>query len=124
MPNTINEDNIDTIIESIEDIESTYGQISRENTSDSMMPNPSDFSSAAEYDRAMRRYISRNGIPEEKQIIKERNVNTLKDLLSFIKYVKEQLKDNVNKNTPEELNFIEKMLSEEKMMEIVDNYLC
>lgn len=124
MPNTINEDNIDTIIESIEAIESTYGQISRENTSDSMMPNPSDFSSVAEYDRAMRRYISRNGIPEEKQIIKERNVNTLKDLLSFIKYVKEQLKDNVNKNTPEELNFIEKMLSEEKMMEIVDNYLC
>ena len=124
MPNTTNESNIDNIIESIENIEATYYQIPRENTGDSMMPNPSDFSSAAEYDRAMRRYISRNGIPEEKQIIKERNVNTLKDLFSFIKYVKEQLKDNVNKNTPEELNFIEKMLSEEKMAEIVDNYLC
>lgn len=124
MPNTTNESNIDNIIESIENIGATYYQIPRENTGDSMMPNPSDFSSAAEYDRAMRRYISRNGIPEEKQIIKERNVNTLKDLFSFIKYVKEQLKDNVNKNTPEELNFIEKMLSEEKMAEIVDNYLC
>ena len=124
MPNTTNESNIDNIIESIENIEATYYQIPRENTGDSMMPNPSDFSSAAEYDRAMRRYISRNGIPEEKQIIKERNVNTSKELLSFIKFVKDQLKDNVNKSSPDGLNLIEDLLSEDKMKEIVDNYFC
>lgn len=124
MPNTINEDNIDTIIESIEDIESTYGQISRENTSDSMMPDPQDFSSAAEYDRAMRRYIAEYGSITEQQIIKEKNINTSKELLSFIKFVKDQLKDNVNKSSPDGLNLIEDLLSEDKMKEIVDNYFC
>ena len=89
-----------------------------------VMPEPQNFSSAAEYDRAMRRYISEYGSITERQIIKEKNVNTSKELLSFIKFVKDQLKDNVNKNSPDGLNLIEDLLSEDKMKEIVDNYCC
>lgn len=88
------------------------------------MPEPQDFSSAAEYDRAMRRYIAEYGSITEQQIIKEKNINTSKELLSFIKFVKDQLKDNVNKSSPDELNLIEDLLSEDKMKEIVDNYFC
>lgn len=89
-----------------------------------VMPEPQNFSSAAEYDRAMRRYISEYDSITERQIIKEKNVNTSKELLSFIKFVKDQLKDNVNKNSPDGLNLIEDLLSEDKMKEIVDNYCC
>lgn len=89
-----------------------------------VMPEPQDFSSAAEYDRAMRRYIAEYGSITEQQIIKEKNINTSKELLSFIKFVKDQLKDNVNKSSPDGLNLIEDLLSEDKMKEIVDNYFC
>lgn len=89
-----------------------------------IMPEPQDFSSAAEYDRAMRRYIAEYGSITEQQIIKEKNINTSKELLSFIKFVKDQLKDNVNKSSPDGLNLIEDLLSEDKMKEIVDNYFC
>lgn len=95
-----------------------------EMTGTPVMPEPQDFSSAAEYDRAMRRYIAEYGSITEQQIIKEKNVNTSKELLSFIKFVKDQLKDNVNKNSPDGLNLIEDLLSEDKMKEIVDNYFC
>lgn len=95
-----------------------------ERTGTPVMPEPQDFSSAAEYDRAMRRYIAEYGSITEQQIIKEKNVNTSKELLSFIKFVKDQLKDNVNKNSPDGLNLIEDLLSEDKMKEIVDNYFC
>lgn len=88
------------------------------------MPEPQDFSSAAEYDRAMRRYIAEYGSITEQQIIKEKNINTSKELLSFIKFVKDQLKDNVNKSSPDGLNLIEDLLSEDKMKKIVDNYFC
>lgn len=88
------------------------------------IPEPQDFSSAAEYDRAMRRYIAEYGSITEQQIIKEKNINTSKELLSFIKFVKDQLKDNVNKSSPDGLNLIEDLLSEDKMKEIVDNYFC
>lgn len=37
-----------------------------------VMPEPQDFSSAAEYDRAMRRYIAKYGSITERQIIKEK----------------------------------------------------
>jgi hypothetical protein len=89
-----------------------------------VMSEPQDFSSAAEYDRAMRRYLSEYGSITEQQIIKEKNINTSKELLSFIKFVKDQLKDNVNKSNPDGLNLIEDLLSEDKMKEIVDNYFC
>lgn len=89
-----------------------------------VMPEPQDFSSAAEYDRAMRRYIAEYGSITERQIIKEKNINTSKELLSFIKFVKDQLKNNVNKSSPDGLNLIEDLLSEDKMKEIVDNYFC
>lgn len=89
-----------------------------------VMPEPQDFSSAAEYDRAMRRYLAEYGSITERQIIKEKNINTSKELLSFIKFVKDQLKDNVNKSSPDGLNLIEDLLSEDKMKEIVDNYFC
>lgn len=89
-----------------------------------VMPEPQDFSSAAEYDRAMRRYIAEYGSITEQQIIKEKNINTSRELLSFIKFVKDQLKNNVNKSSPDGLNLIEDLLSEDKMKEIVDNYCC
>lgn len=89
-----------------------------------VMPEPQGFSSAAEYDRAMRRYLAEYGPITEQQIIKEKNINTSKELLSFIKFVKDQLKDNVNKSNPDGLNLIEDLLSEDKMKEIVDNYFC
>ena len=89
-----------------------------------VMPEPQNFSSAAEYDRAMRRYIAEYGSITERQIIKEKNVNTSRELLSFIKFVKDQLKNNVNKSSPDGLNLIEDLLSEDKMKEIVDNYFC
>lgn len=89
-----------------------------------VMPEPQDFSSAAKYDRAMRSYIAEYGSITEQQIIKEKNINTSKELLSFIKFVKDQLKNNVNKSSPDGLNLIEDLLSEDKMKEIVDNYFC
>ena len=89
-----------------------------------VMSEPQDFSSAAEYDRAMRRYLAEYGSITEQQIIKEKNINTSKELLSFIKFVKDQLKDNVDKSNPDGLNLIEDLLSEDKMKEIVDNYFC
>lgn len=95
-----------------------------ERTDTPVMPEPQDFSSAAEYDRAMRRYIAEYGSITDRQIIKEKNINTSRELLSFIKFVKNQLKDNVNKSSPDGLNLIEDLLSEDKMKEIVDNYFC
>nr|DAY07009.1 MAG TPA: hypothetical protein [Crassvirales sp.] len=102
---------------------STRGMM-EERTGTPVMPEPQDFSSAAEYDRAMRRYLAEYGSITEQQIIKEKNINTSKELLSFIKFVKDQLKDNVNKSSPDGLNLIEDLLSEDKMKEIVDNYFC
>lgn len=102
---------------------STRGMM-EERTGTPVMPEPQDFSSAAEYDRAMRRYLAEYGSITERQIIKEKNINTSKELLSFIKFVKDQLKDNVNKSSPDGLNLIEDLLSEDKMKEIVDNYFC
>ena len=87
-------------------------------------PNPNDFMTAAEYERAMRRFISENGPVIKQSKNKDNKVNSMKELLSFIRFVKDQLKDNVDKNTPEGLNIIEDLLSEEKMIEIVDNYCC
>lgn len=113
----------------LETTESTTSSLSanrmmEERTGTPVMPEPQDFSSAAEYDRAMRRYIAEYGSITERQIIKEKNINTSKELLSFIKFVKDQLKDNVNKSNPDGLNLIEDLLSEDKMKEIVDNYFC
>lgn len=87
-------------------------------------PNPNDFMTATEYERAMRRFISENGPVIKQSKNKDNKVNSTKELLSFIRFVKDQLKDNVDKSTPEGLNLIENLLSEEKMMEIVDNYCC
>lgn len=87
-------------------------------------PNPNDFMTAAEYERAMRRFISENGPVIKQSKNKDNKVNSMKELLSFIRFVKDQLKDNVDKSTPEGLNIIEDLLSEEKMIEIVDNYCC
>lgn len=87
-------------------------------------PNPNDFMTAAEYERAMRRFISENGPVIKQSKNKDNKVNSIKELLSFIRFVKDQLKDNVDKRTPEGLNIIEDLLSEEKMIEIVDNYCC
>lgn len=87
-------------------------------------PNPNDFMTAAEYERAMRRFISENGPVIKQSRNKDNKVNSMKELLSFIRFVKDQLKDNVDKSTPEGLNIIEDLLSEEKMIEIVDNYCC
>lgn len=118
MPNTV-----------LEDSEVTTSSLSARRMMESrtdtpIMPEPQDFSSAAEYDRAMRRYISEYGSITERQIIKEKNINTSRELLSFIKFVKDQLKNNVNKSSPDGLNLIEDLLSEDKMKEIVDNYFC
>lgn len=118
MPNTV-----------LEDSEVTTSSLSARRMMESradtpVMPEPQDFSSAAEYDRAMRRYIAEYGSITDRQIIKEKNINTSKELLSFIKFVKDQLKDNVNKSSPDGLNLIEDLLSEDKMKEIVDNYFC
>lgn len=87
-------------------------------------PNPEDFSSAAEYNIAMRRYLIEVESITEQQMIREKNINTQKELLYFIRFVKDQLKDNVNKSDPNGLNLIEDLLSEDKMKEIVDNYFC
>ena len=87
-------------------------------------PNPNNFMTAAEYERAMRRFISENGPVIKQSKNKYDKVNSIKELLSFIRFVKDQLKDNVDKSTPEGLNLIENLLSEEKMIEIVDNYCC
>lgn len=87
-------------------------------------PNPNDFMTAAEYERAMRRFISENGPVIKQSKNKDNKVNSIKELLSFIRFVKDQLKDSVNKNNPDGLNLIEDLLSEEKMIEIVDNYCC
>ena len=87
-------------------------------------PNPNNFMTAAEYERAMRRFISENGPVIKQSKNKDNKVNSMKELLSFIRFVKDQLKDNVDKSTPEGLNIIEDLLSEEKMIEIVDNYCC
>lgn len=87
-------------------------------------PNPNDFMTAAEYERAMRRFISENGSVIKQSKNKDNKVNSMKELLSFIRFVKDQLKDNIDKSTPEGLNLIEDLLSEEKMIEIVDNYCC
>lgn len=118
MPNTV-----------LEDSEVTTSSLSARRMMESrtdtpIMPEPQDFSSAAEYDRAMRRYIAEYGSITERQIIKEKNINTSRELLSFIKFVKDQLKNNVNKSSPDGLNLIEDLLSEDKMKEIVDNYFC
>lgn len=119
MPNT-------TVLENSEATASSLSARQRMErmTGTPIMPEPQDFSSAAEYDRAMRRYLSEYGSITEQQIIKEKNINTSKELLSFIKFVKDQLKDNVNKSNPDGLNLIEDLLSEDKMKEIVDNYFC
>lgn len=119
MPNT-------TVLENSEETASSLSARQRmERMTDTpVMPEPQDFSSAAEYDRAMRRYLSEYGSITERQIIKEKNINTSKELLSFIKFVKDQLKNNVNKSSPDGLNLIEDLLSEDKMKEIVDNYFC
>lgn len=87
-------------------------------------PNPNDFMTAAEYERAMRRFISENGPVIKQSKNKYDKINSTKELLSFIRFVKDQLKDNIDKSTPEGLNLIEDLLSEEKMIEIVDNYCC
>lgn len=87
-------------------------------------PNPNNFMTAAEYERAMRRFISENGPVIKQSKNKYDKVNSTKELLSFIRFVKDQLKDNIDKSTPEGLNLIEDLLSEEKMIEIVDNYCC
>lgn len=87
-------------------------------------PNPNNFMTAAEYERAMRRFISENGPVIKQSKNKDNKVNSTKELLSFIRFVKDQLKDNIDKSTPEGLNLIEDLLSEEKMIEIVDNYCC
>ena len=118
MPNTV-----------LEDSEVTASSLSarrmmERTTGTPVMPEPQDFSSAAEYDRAMRRYIAEYGSITDRQIIKEKNINTSRELLSFIKFVKDQLKNNVNKSSPDGLNLIEDLLSEDKMKEIVDNYFC
>lgn len=120
MPNTIPvlEDSEVTISSS------SAHRMAERSTNTPVMPEPQDFSSAAEYDRAMRRYIAEYGSITDRQIIKEKNINTSKELLSFIKFVKDQLKDNVNKSSPDGLNLIEDLLSEDKMKEIVDNYFC
>lgn len=120
MPNTI------PVLENSEVVSSSLSanRIMEERTGTPVMPEPQDFSSAAEYDRAMRRYIAEYGSITDRQIIKEKNVNTSRELLSFIKFVKDQLKDNVNKSSPDGLNLIEDLLSEDKMKEIVDNYFC
>lgn len=119
MPNT-------TVLENLEATASYLSAQQRveRRTGTPVMPEPQDFSSAAEYDRAMRRYLAEYGSITEQQIIKEKNINTSKELLSFIKFVKDQLKDNVNKSNPDGLNLIEDLLSEDKMKEIVDNYFC
>lgn len=120
MPNTI------PVLENSEVASSSLSanRMMEERTDTPVMPEPQDFSSAAEYDRAMRRYIAEYGSITDRQIIKEKNVNTSRELLSFIKFVKNQLKDNVNKSSPDGLNLIEDLLSEDKMKEIVDNYFC
>ena len=87
-------------------------------------PNPNDFMTASEYERAMRRFISENGPVIKQSKNKDNKSNSTKELLSFIRFVKDQLKDNIDKSTPEGLNLIEDLLSEEKMIEIVDNYCC
>lgn len=119
MPNT-------TVLENSEATASSSSarRMMERRTGAPVMPEPQDFSSAAEYDRAMRRYLAEYGSITEQQIIKEKNINTSKELLSFIKFVKDQLKDNVNKSNPDGLNLIEDLLSEDKMKEIVDNYFC
>lgn len=118
MPNTVLED-LGVTTSSL-----SANRMMEERTGTPVMPEPQDFSSAAEYDRAMRRYIAKYGSITDRQIIKEKNVNTSRELLSFIKFVKDQLKDNVNKSSPDGLNLIEDLLSEDKMKEIVDNYFC
>ena len=120
MPNTI------PVLENSEVASSSLSanRMMEERTDTPVMPEPQDFSSAAEYDRAMRRYIAEYGSITERQIIKEKNINTSRELLSFIKFVKDQLKNNVNKSSPDGLNLIEDLLSEDKMKEIVDNYFC
>lgn len=120
MPNTIH------VLENSEAASSSLSanRMMEERTNTPVMPEPQDFSSAAEYDRAMRRYIAEYGSITDRQIIKEKNINTSRELLSFIKFVKDQLKDNVNKSSPDGLNLIEDLLSEDKMKEIVDNYFC
>ena len=118
MPNTVLED-LGVTTSSL-----SANRMMEERTGTPVMPEPQDFSSAAEYDRAMRRYIAEYGSITDRQIIKEKNVNTSRELLSFIKFVKDQLKDNVNKSSPDGLNLIEDLLSEDKMKEIVDNYFC
>lgn len=120
MPNTI------PVLENSEVASSSLSanRMMEEMTDAPVMPEPQNFSSAAEYDRAMRRYIAEYGSITDRQIIKEKNVNTSRELLSFIKFVKDQLKDNVNKSSPDGLNLIEDLLSEGKMKEIVDNYFC
>lgn len=118
MPNTVLENS------EVTTSSSSARRMAERGTDTPVMPEPQDFSSAAEYDRAMRRYIAEYGSITDRQIIKEKNVNTSRELLSFIKFVKDQLKDNVNKSSPDGLNLIEDLLSEDKMKEIVDNYFC
>lgn len=93
-------------------------------STETQTPNPNNFMTAAEYERAMRRFISENGPVIKQSKNKDNKVNPIKELLSFIRFVKDQLKDNVDKSTPDGLNIIENLLSEEKMIEIVDNYCC
>jgi hypothetical protein len=124
--NTITMPNTTPVLENLEETSSPLSarRMMERMTGTPVMPEPQDFSSAAEYDRAMRRYLAEYGSITEQQIIKEKNINTSKELLSFIKFVKDQLKNNVNKSSPDGLNLIEDLLSEDKMKEIVDNYFC
>ena len=124
--NTITMPNTTPVLENLEETSSPLSvrRMMERMTDTPVMPEPQDFSSAAEYDRAMRRYLAEYGSITEQQIIKEKNINTSKELLSFIKFVKDQLKNNVNKSSPDGLNLIEDLLSEDKMKEIVDNYFC
>lgn len=119
MPNTTVLENSETTLYDL-----FANRMMEERTDTPVIPEPQDFSSAAEYDRAMRRYIAEYGSITDRQIIKEKNINTSRELLSFIKFVKDQLKNNVNKSSPDGLNLIEDLLSEDKMKEIVDNYFC
>lgn len=113
---------IDRTQQSGVDFEDRYRHL--DTSTETQTPNPNNFMTAAEYERAMRRFISENGPVIKQSKNKDNKVNSTKELLSFIRFVKDQLKDNIDKSTPEGLNLIEDLLSEEKMMEIVDNYCC
>lgn len=101
-------------------------ELYRRNSNAPQIPRPENFSSAAEYERAMRRYYDSfgNDVMNKSKITEEKSPLQKEKLNEFLHFVKDYLKDKSDKTTIDELNFIEKMLSDKSINEIIDEYFC